>query len=86
MSIELKKEFDQYVDNFDKEDFNILRKYHHSYRVMKNAMDLATNIEEYQDNIDVVEVAGLLHDYGRFPQLEMYHTLSDLKSIDHADL
>ena len=78
--------FDNYVMGFDISDNAIRRKYEHSYRVMNIAKDIAGSEKMGEDDIQIVTVAGLFHDYGRFSQWRDYRTFSDRKSIDHADL
>lgn len=83
---ELKKIFKDYVYNFDMNDNAIIRKFYHSYRVMDLSMLIAKHTEIPEENIEIAEIAGLLHDYARFPQWEKYKTYSDIESIDHGDL
>lgn len=83
---ELKKFFKDYVYNFDMNDSAIIRKFYHSYRVMDLSMLIAKHTEIPEENIEIAEIAGLLHDYARFPQWEKYKTYSDIESIDHGDL
>ena len=83
---ELKEIFKNYVNNFDMNDNAIIRKFYHSYRVMDLSMLIAKHTDIPEENIEIAEIAGLLHDYARFPQWEKYKTYSDIESIDHGDL
>lgn len=79
-------EFKKYVDKFDFNDKMINMKYYHSLRVMKLALKIAISLNFNDNDREICEVAGLLHDYGRFEQWTKYHTFKDYESIDHGDL
>ena len=79
------KEFDDYVSQFNLEDINIKLKYNHSYRVMELSKKYSKLLGYSKDEQDLASIIGLLHDIGRFKQLEVYHTYNDKKSIDHAE-
>lgn len=83
---ELKNKFRDYVSNFDMSEKAIVRKYYHSLRVMDLSILIAKGNELKGDDLDVVTVSGLLHDYARFSQWEKYKTYSDIDSLDHGDL
>jgi len=80
------REFYNRYTNFDINDEDIKRKYFHSIRVMNNAMVIASVIGLNTREKEIVFISSVLHDYGRFEQWMNYHTYSDSKSIDHADL
>lgn len=82
----LKNKFTNYVKTFDLNDENIERKYFHSLRVMNLAENIAISENLNENDIEISLVAGLLHDYARFTQWTIYHTYSDLKSVDHGGL
>lgn len=79
------EKFKKYVDKFDFTDTNIERKYYHSLRVMELCEKIAKDMKLSAENIELAKVIGLLHDYGRFMQVNKYHTFSDMSSIDHGD-
>ena len=82
----LKEIFKKYVDTFDTSERAIERKYVHSLRVM-DLCDMLAKANNYNEkDIELSNIIGLLHDYGRFPQWTKYKTYNDLTSIDHADL
>ena len=78
-------EFDDYVSKYDLNDINIKLKYDHSYRVMELSKKYSKLLGFTKDEQELVSLIGLLHDIGRFKQLEVYHTYNDKKSIDHAE-
>ena len=81
----MKEEFKKYVDRFNMSEKAIERKYYHSLRVMELAKLIAKYAGFSEEDSKIAEVAGLLHDYGRFPQWTKYKTYNDSASIDHAD-
>lgn len=81
----IKEEFNKYYDLFDKSNESISYKYKHSYRVEELAKIIASNLKLSDEEIQLAMVIGLLHDIGRFKQLEMFNSYDD-KNIDHADL
>lgn len=81
----LTEAFDEYVSHYDRNDENIDLKYRHSYRVMELNEKYARELGFNEDDIELARIIGLLHDFGRFEQLRVYHTYDDSKSVDHAD-
>ena len=81
-----KIEFRKYFEKFDVKNENILRKYNHSLKVMDNAIEIAKTLNLSDEMLEIVGVAGLLHDIGRCEQMRKYNTYVDINSIDHAKL
>lgn len=79
------KEFDDYVSKYNFDDINIKLKYNHSYRVMDLSKKYSELLGYSKEDQELASIIGLLHDIGRFKQLEVYHTYSDKNSIDHAE-
>lgn len=52
---------------------------------MKNSEEIARSLNLDEEDILLAKLIGLLHDIGRFYQLENYHTVNDKKTIDHAE-
>lgn len=78
-------EFKKYVSNYNLKDYRIRYKYDHSIRVMKYANYIAKKLKLDDKDTYMVTLAGLLHDIGRFDQLEKHDTFDDEKSFDHGD-
>ena len=76
--------FDRYVKSFDFNTNGIEYKYHHSYRVQKYSEEIADRLLLSERDKKLASMIGLLHDIGRFFQLEEYETYNDRK-FDHAD-
>ena len=73
------KLFNNYVKQFDLKNKHIMGKFHHSYRVMEFAIDIAKSLELGEKDIYIASLAGLLHDIGRFNHIKIYNTYSDEK-------
>ncbi len=65
---------------------NIELKREHSWRVMHNAASIAEALRLPEGPSALCLAAGLLHDFGRFPQYLHYKTFHDGKSKNHARL
>lgn len=79
----VRKDFIKYAKQFDLSNKNIMGKFHHSFRVMEYANEIALSIKADEEK---AKLCGLLHDIGRFRQWTEYETYIDLDSIDHGDL
>ena len=79
-------QFKEYTDNYDKKNEMILSKIKHSYRVKKNAEMIAKSLELDQEQIELAQIIGILHDIGRFEQVRRFNSFNDSNTIDHADL
>ncbi len=79
------EEFKKYVNNYDLDNKDIFDKYNHSLRVFEICRKYAKLMNLSDEDIELCELIGLLHDFGRFKQLEVYNTYEDHLSIDHAD-
>lgn len=78
-------DYHQYVKQFDSSP-ELSLKYHHS----RNVADIAKKISEFQtlanSTLQLVEIAALYHDIGRYTQFEKYKTFNDSLSENHAEL
>ena len=77
-----KEKFIEYVKDYEIDNPRILLKREHSFRVSEICRMIA---EENNENPDLAELIGMLHDIGRFEQLKIYDTFDDSISIDHAN-
>ena len=76
--------FNEYIKKFDNSNKDIKLKYNHSLAVMNLMKELAFRLNLSKEEIELAGLIGLLHDIGRFYQLEKYDSYSDL-NIDHAE-
>lgn len=88
MSIDIlnaKKQLKEYVKSYNPEDAKIRIKIEHIERVAEVARKLAEQLNLSQEDIEIAELIGLLHDIGRFEQIRIYNTFLDRNSINHAE-
>jgi len=79
-----KKQFKKYIENYNPEDPKIKLKIDHIERVAENSRKIAQNLKLGEEDIELAELIGLLHDIGRFEQIRIYHTFFDKDSINHG--
>lgn len=83
---DIMKIFNDYAKTFELKNKNIMRKFHHSYRVMDFSIEIAKSLDLNEEDIRVIGIAGLFHDIARFEQWTQYETYVDSKSFDHGDM
>ena len=81
----LTKAFDKYTSKFDMNNRITQLKYNHSYRVSYVSNYLANKMGLSPSGVELATTIGLIHDTGRFEQVEKYNTLSDIGTMDHGD-
>ena len=81
-----KKVFNEYVDNYDKNDFLIEKKIRHTYNVVDISEEIAKSLNLSEEEVKLAILIGLLHDIGRFEQAKIAGTYVDTKQIDHAEI
>lgn len=83
--LKAKKEFKNYVKNYNPEDKKIALKIAHIERVSHMSRKIAESLGLEKEDIELAELIGLLHDIGRFEQIKQYHTFADKDSINHGE-
>jgi hypothetical protein len=82
--------FQSYIEGFyfgtNEDVANIDLKKDHSLRVLQEASMLTASLQVDSPLVDIVHIAALLHDVGRFPQYREFKTYNDRKSVNHARL
>lgn len=81
---QVEKAFADYTSAYDVTDEKIKLKIDHTYRVAKLCEQIAKSLDLSDRDVDLAWLLGMLHDVGRFEQLQRYGTFVDAKSIDHA--
>lgn len=79
-------ELKRYLQNYDIENPRIALKVSHIYRVADMSKKVAEELKLSEEQIELAELIGLLHDIGRFEQVKRYDTFQDRVSVDHASL
>ena len=86
----LRADFTRYAESFvsgrDQDDSALRLKVEHTFRVLKNAEEIAGQEPDFADAgvARILRLAALFHDVGRFEQLQRYHTFADDLSCNHA--
>ncbi len=82
--------FHCYVEEFyfgtEEDVASIDLKRDHSLRVLEEATMLAASLQLTSPMADIVRIAALFHDVGRFPQYRHHKTYNDRESLNHARL
>jgi len=76
--------FKDFLDQYeDKNNVSFNLKVVHTYHVAENARRIAEELRLNQEDIELAELIGLLHDVGRFEELRVTKELNSVK-FDHA--
>ena len=76
--------FKNYYQNFDTSVQKINEKYHHTFRVVEYAKQIAQSINLSDSDTELVLICALFHDIARFKQWTKHTTYEDEKSFDHG--
>lgn len=80
-----KKEFKKFLKKYKNEDklgYNL--KVKHTFHVMENSKIIAESLNLSKEDILLAQLIALLHDIGRFEELEMFNKFESAK-FDHAN-
>ena len=83
--LKAKKVFKEYIKNYNIEDEKVKLKISHILRVSQISKKLAEDLKLDEEDIELAELIGLLHDIGRFEQIRKFHTFVDKNSINHGE-
>lgn len=80
-----KTKFNEFIKKYEvQNNEKIALKITHMIRVMNVNIEFAKYQNLDNENIELAGVIGLLHDIGRFTQIEKYNTFIDAESVDHC--
>jgi len=79
------QEFERYSKTYDLSNPDIMKKFHHTFRVVENAKDIARSEGLSEEDVRLAMLCALLHDISRYRQWTIYKTYIDAKSFDHGD-
>jgi len=83
----VKKQFLNYVSNYNPNNERIKLKIEHIQRVAKNCELVAQNLNLSKNEINLAIAIGYFHDLGRFEQVRIANTFSDKESkINHGEM
>ena len=78
--------FENYIKDYDLNNYKIYLKYEHTKRVQKYCEIIAKELNLDENEIKIASLCGLFHDIARFKQENEYHTFNDLVSFDHGSV
>lgn len=78
-----KKEFEAYLDGYERENDKVKLKIVHTYGVVGRSTELARRMGLSQEDRELARVIALLHDIGRFEQLKRFGSFRP-DVMDHA--
>ena len=78
-----KREFKDYLKDYDASNPKIALKITHTYKVVDSAEYIAKALDLNKEDYDLALLIALLHDIGRFEQIKLFDAYDDRK-IDHA--
>lgn len=78
-------EYNNYIKNYNLKDEKTSAKVAHMLRVKENSKMIAKSLNLNNEDVQLAELIGLLHDIGRFEQLKRYNTYLDKKSVNHGE-
>lgn len=79
-----KKQFQDYLQDYDRTDDKIRLKEVHTYAVLDAADEICREEGFSQEDHQLALLIALLHDIGRFEQLKQFHSFQD-NLFNHAD-
>lgn len=79
-----KKTFEEYINQYNYNDFRTREKILHTYNVVKTSEYLSKKLGLNKEQSELAQIIALLHDIGRFEQLKDFGSFEDYKTMDHA--
>lgn len=78
-----KKQFECYLNHYDRDDDKIRLKIVHTYGVVECSREITQRMGLPEEDRQLAQLIGLLHDIGRFEQLKRYNSFEP-NTMDHA--
>lgn len=78
-----KQQFESYLDNYDREDDKVRLKIAHTYGVVECSRQIAGRMRLSEEDKELAQLIGLLHDIGRFEQVKRFDSFEPTV-MDHA--
>ena len=78
--------FSDYVKNYDTGNGKVKLKIIHTVHVADLSKMIAEKLNLSEEDVQLAELIGILHDIGRFEQLRRYNDFRDYLTVDHAAL
>ena len=78
-----RQQFEAYLDHYDRKDDKVRLKIIHTYGVIHCSRKICERMGLSQEDTDLAQLIGLLHDIGRFEQLRQFDSFWP-ETMDHA--
>ncbi|MGN1266842.1 MAG: HD domain-containing protein [Dorea sp.] len=78
-----KEQFEKYLNHYNREDPKVKLKIIHTYGVVECSRQIAQRMHLSEEDIELAQLIGLLHDIGRFEQLKRFNSFEP-DTMDHA--
>lgn len=78
-----KRKFEEYLSGYDRENDKVRLKIIHTFGVTEYSRQIAGRLGLSEEDRELAQIIGLLHDIGRFEQLKRYDSFEP-DTMDHA--
>lgn len=82
--LQAKHAFEEYLDEYDREDGKVRLKIIHTYGVVDCAREIGRRMKLSAEDMELAEVIALLHDIGRFEQIKRFDSFMP-DTMNHAE-
>ncbi|MDO4283350.1 MAG: HD domain-containing protein [Clostridia bacterium] len=82
---EIQRKFEDFTNLYNANSYIVNAKKDHVYNVANNSIEIAKSLNLSKEDIMIAFLIGMLHDIGRFKEVEKYNELSDKCEMDHAE-
>lgn len=76
-----KKEFEHYLDGYDRNNDKVRLKIIHTYGVVHDMKDICRRMNLSLEDTELAKIIALLHDIGRFEQLKRFDSFEPATMI-----
>ncbi|WP_346354760.1 HD domain-containing protein [Azotosporobacter soli] len=76
--------FRRYTASFEQKDPLIALKYDHTFGVVQTSLELSNALRLNEEDTSLAALIALLHDIGRFWQVDQSGSFTDTQQLDHA--
>ncbi|MEG1705001.1 MAG: HD domain-containing protein [Clostridia bacterium] len=81
----IKNTFNNYVGNYDKNNYIVNIKKYHTFCTANNCFNIAKSLKLDNEGKYLAYLIGILHDIGRFEEVQKFSKLEDNNPMDHGD-
>lgn len=78
-----KKQFENYLDHYDRKNDKVKLKIVHTYGVVECSRQISERLGLSKEDKDLAQIIALLHDIGRFEQIKRFNSF-EADVMDHA--